>query len=155
MLGFEFFCSGISWCRLNNEKNTVCISEKKSLVFFIQILIIWQKIKEEEKERGGGGFHISFFYSLKKSIVLRLTELCRRCKSWSNKLSVLLLQRSYTAEEKVHGSQSPFCAANFQVTQPGHSSAGKNLSLSVTKFNSKTVNVSWKQTKHVPELKGL
>ena len=49
------------------------------------------KIKEEEKEGGGGGFHISFFYSLKKSIVLRLTELCRRCKSWSNKLSVLLL----------------------------------------------------------------
>ena len=60
-------------------------------MFFIQILIIWQKIKEEEKEGGGGGFYISFFYSLNKSIVLRLTELCRRSKSWSNKLSVLLL----------------------------------------------------------------
>ena len=46
-------------------------------MFFIQILIIWQKIKEEEKEGGGGGFYISFFYSLNKSIVLRLTELCR------------------------------------------------------------------------------
>ena len=86
-------------------------------MFFIQILIIWQKIKEEEKEGGGGGFYISFFYSLNKSIVLRLTELCRRCKSWSNKLSVLLLLRSYTAEGKYMArSQSPFCAANFQVT---------------------------------------
>ena len=31
----------------------------------------------------------------------------------------------------------------------------QNLSFSVTKVNSKTVNVSWKQTTHVPELKGL
>ena len=125
---FWILNSGISWCRLNDEK-ILYASVKKIAgphVFFIQILIIWQK-KDEEK--GGRGFYISFFYSLNKSIVLRLTEHCWDVnRGQTNCRYCYYSDRSYMAEGKVvrlilctvslavRGSQSTFSASNFQLT---------------------------------------
>ena len=109
---FWILNSGISWCRLNDEKILYASAKKIAgpHVFFIQILIIWQK-KDEEK--GGRGFYISFFYSLNKSNVLRLTEHCwdvnlgqTNCRYW------YYSDRSYMAGGKVVSGQS-FCVLSL------------------------------------------
>ena len=125
---FWILNSGISWCRLNDEKILYASAKKIAgpHVFSIQILTFWQK-KDEEK--GGRGFYISFFYSLNKSNVLRLTEHCWDVnRGQTNCRYCSYSDRSYMAEGKVvrlilctvslavRGSQSTFSASNFQLT---------------------------------------
>ena len=149
-------------------------------MFFIQIVIIWQKKKKKKKNKkkkkkkkkdeeiGGRGFYISFFYSLNKSIVLRLTEHCwdvnrgqtncRYCYysdltrlrgKWSDLFCVLSLWR-YVARSQPFALQ----ISNWLFLAWTLIRRQKPL-VFYHKGNSKTVNVSWKQTTHVPELKAF
>ena len=158
MLGFEFLTVGFHGAVWMMKK--YCMHQWKKIagphMFFIQILIIWQKIKEKRKreEEEVSIFPFSTLWIKALSCVSqnfvgdvnRGQTNCRYCY-----YSDLTRLRESTWLDRSH----PFALQISKLLSLWHSSAGKNLSFSVTKVNSKTVNVSWKQTRHAPELKGL
>ena len=117
---FWILNSGISWCRLNNEKILYASVKKISRphVFLIQILIIWQKKKKNRRRRKRRKRFLYFLFLLfehcwhvnrgqKIVAIVIISDLKRLRGKWSHLFCVSLA---------VRGSQSTFCAANFQIT---------------------------------------
>ena len=128
MLGFEFLTVGFHGAVWMMKK--YCMhQQKKSLDRTCFPYKSWFFGKKKDEEKGGRGFYISFFYSLNKSNVLRLTEHCWDVnRGQTNCRYCSYSDRPYMAEGKVvrlilctvslavRGSQSTFSASNFQLT---------------------------------------